>query len=320
MTINLRYTLRVSTNIALFIFLCFSIGALLWVSDEFLGWNLLPDWIDAYAQLIIVAIGFAAGLAIATSGMCGFALLAEAAAKRADIQDYRTTRKTWKFGGVLIGMAFVALLSLNQLDNYRKKAAFEKARASYRIQYFQTVQELNLATPRIIAIFTSDLIEATLLATVMEKHPALTTFLSAVRSSTSFRPNVSLLVRAAAPYRYCLLKLLESNDRDNYGNPRNREENARRYHIEKQFYIGFPTQRETALIEELFSGTTPPLESRLEGEIIDNQSPGSWGILKSDDEVIGLLILQTDTHSRYDFFHAGPAVSSGVPDVFKTNN
>jgi hypothetical protein len=303
---NHRYTLRVSTNIALFIFLCFSIGVLLWIADEFLGWNLLPELFDAYAQLIVVAMGIAAGLAIATSVMCGFALMAEAAASRAEIQNYKTSRKTWKLGGAVAVTALVALLGLNQIDNYRKKQALAYETETHRTQFFNTTQDLNQAMPQIINQLTPELLNAVSSAAVTEEPTSLATFLSAVQPSTSGQPKVSLVVRASTPYRYCRLYLTASDHR-------NREEGTARYQLEKQFYIGFPTETETQLIEQLFSSTIEPMTGQLEGEVIDNTRPSSWGLLKSNDEPVGLLILQTDARPRYDVFHAGPAVPSGIP-------
>jgi hypothetical protein len=120
------------------------------------------------------------------------------------------------------------------------------------------------------------------------------------------QPEVSLLVRAAAPYQFSLLKLKENRDYE-------RSANVSRFGIDKQFYLGFPTQQETELIDQLFSGMTEPLNARIEGEVIDNGFPGTWGIVRSDEEVTGLLILRNNSNPRYEVFHAGPAIDSGIP-------
>jgi len=62
MKINYLLVSRLTTNLTLLIFMLFAAGFILWTSDEFLNWDILPDWIDNYAQLIIVIFGFFAFL------------------------------------------------------------------------------------------------------------------------------------------------------------------------------------------------------------------------------------------------------------------
>jgi len=70
MTINHFSCARLTTNLTLLIFILFTLGVIFWTSDEFLDWNILPDWIDSYAQLIIVIVGIFAFLLVASTLLC----------------------------------------------------------------------------------------------------------------------------------------------------------------------------------------------------------------------------------------------------------
>ena len=145
-----RYVLRLTADAALLLFLVFAGGAGLWVVDEYLGWNLLPDLIDKYAEVIVMLFGVMTGLCIAASVLCSIVLMAEAAAERAGIAAYRTTPRAWRTLGVGFVLGLVVLGVFYKIDLYRKGVAKEATdlareatnrewfdRYSERLQYFR---------------------------------------------------------------------------------------------------------------------------------------------------------------------------------------
>jgi len=80
---NHHRALRASTDTGLTIFLIMIVGVVLWTTDEMLGWNLLPDWIDKYAQLLVIIFSILAAFAVVISVMCSFAVMAESRRSRA---------------------------------------------------------------------------------------------------------------------------------------------------------------------------------------------------------------------------------------------
>ncbi len=51
---NYRRALRASTDTGLAVFALMIVGVVLWTTDEVLNWNILPDWIDAYARVLVI--------------------------------------------------------------------------------------------------------------------------------------------------------------------------------------------------------------------------------------------------------------------------
>ena len=78
-----RKALRLATDSAVWLFLVMTIGVVLWTTDEMLDWNILPDWIDAFAQLLVIIMSILTGFAVIISIMCSFAVIAESSMERA---------------------------------------------------------------------------------------------------------------------------------------------------------------------------------------------------------------------------------------------
>lgn len=129
---NHRRALRASTDTGLMIFLIMIIGVVLWTTDEMLGWNLLPDWIDKYAELLVIILSILAAFSVVISVMCSFAVMAESAAEKAGITAPTPSRRTRLIIAIGILVAFGSMLGLHQVDQYRasKRVAAERQRTS----------------------------------------------------------------------------------------------------------------------------------------------------------------------------------------------
>jgi uncharacterized membrane protein YccC len=295
-----RNILRLSTDFAIGLFLLFALGSTVWVADEFLGWNLLPDWIDKYAQAIVVVFGVAAGLAVGTSALCSAVVIAESLARDAGAGERGASGQ---FGKIALGCAVAAVvvfIVLGKIDSLRKQSAATRHRADAVAAFGQQVKDMQATVVEVAGAFPTDLLQSAGSSTVSEADAGLLQFLSAAQASVSHRPEVSLLVRAAEPYRYCHLKLAAREERG--GDPA-----AGRYVISRQFYLGFPTPAEAAVVQALFEGRVEPVESPLRGEVVDTTVPGSWQVLRREDRVAAVLLLRTGYRPPFDLHHAGPA-------------
>lgn len=84
--------------------------------------------------------------------------------------------------------------------------------------------------------------------------------------------------------------------------------------LSTQLYTGFPSKKETRVIEQLFSGKLVALKAPLKGNVINNNIPSSWGVLKHNSRAIAVVYLQAKgspngypVPSNGDFHHNGPA-------------
>ena len=133
---NHRYLLRLVTNLAVFLLLLSCFGIVLWVTDEFLGWDILPDVWSLLVRALLVGGSIIAFVLLIMNVMLSLALLAEANASRAQLPDYqispRFKRRVRK--GVVAGVLAIALLigGLQVVNQVRAQAAARTARAEFK--------------------------------------------------------------------------------------------------------------------------------------------------------------------------------------------
>jgi hypothetical protein len=95
---NHRRALRASTDTSLVFFAVMTAGMVLWTTDEVLQWDLFPDWIGRYAQLIVIVLAILAVSAVVTSVICSLAVLAESAAQRSGLPDVAPSPRSRRLG------------------------------------------------------------------------------------------------------------------------------------------------------------------------------------------------------------------------------
>lgn len=300
MAINYRYSLRTATDIALGLFVLFAAGGLLWTADEFLRWNLLPDWIDKYAQVIIIVLGASAGLAVATTLLSALVLIAEAAAEYARIPAFTPPRRALRLVLAASLLVLGVFFCSSQIDAYRKRAAMDRQRSLEFAKYRDSVQSLQNSVRKVAGLFPPPILASLESGAAPAGDGELIRFLSAVSSSMEFHPAVGLLVRASAPYQYCHIRLVPRADRPADGV-------LERFGLQRQFYLSFPSAEETEAIGRLFGGEVPPVQARVEGEVLDTVRPSAWAPIGLDGKVIGLLVLNKEERPGFDFRHFGPA-------------
>ncbi len=302
---NHRFLLRLVTNLAVFLLTLSCFGTVLWVIDEIVRWDILPDAWSLLVRALLVAGGIIAFVLVVMNVMLSLALLAESNASRADLPNYgiSTQVKRRVRQSIVIAIVAIALLigGLQITNHLRSQAA---ARES-QLEFTQAQNDLDTALDQVLDLFSPSLVEAIETNTLSEKGQLgnLSKLLSAVPTSFPHSPIATLVVPAAqAPFKYA--RINSSNIRS--------ADNGAKLLLAPDLYATFPTTKETEVIEQLFAGKLPMLKESLSGQVIKNTLPSSWGILKRNGKAIAIVYLQSDTLPGFDpyipsaYHHNGP--------------
>lgn len=303
---NHRFLLRLVTNVAVCLLTLSCFGIVLWVIDEFLGWDILPDAISLIVRALLVAGGVIAFVLVVMNALLSLALLAEANASRAGLPNYgvsaRVKRRVRQ--SIVAGVVAIALIigGLQLTDHVRAQAA---TRAS-EVKFMQAQADLDVAVNEALNLFTPSLLEALSTNTLAEKGQLgnMSKLFNAIQSSFPHSPSTVVLTPASQqPFRYSRITI-NSIGSNSDG----------KTILSPDFYTNFPSEKETQVIEQLFAGELPSMVEPLEGRIINNTVPSSWGVLKQEDRVIAIVYLYSDLfpgfnpydNRRSSFHHDGP--------------
>jgi len=299
---------KISTNLTLLTFLIFALGLIFATADSVLDWDILPDLIERYAQLILTTFGIFVSLFIITSVVCSITTIAEATAWQHHIQQQPETklspRKRLTIGIIIIAIIIV-FLGFQKIDSYRKHQLFTQKVEKFTQRLTHQAQELEQALIKVLATFPQPLLQRIEDRTILEDTDALKEFLVAVSLSISKQPQVLLLMKARDPYRYWMISVT----------PDYNPSNIIQYKLHQQPYIRFARDLENQIVEYLFKGRFKPLTQPLNGNFINNTEPSSWGVLTLADQVVALITLKNNINShlinelrsKSTFFHPGPA-------------
>jgi len=270
---NHRRALRSSTDSGLIIFLIMIFSVVLWTTDEVLGWNLLPDWIDKYEELLVIILSILAVLSVVISIMCSAAVTAESAAERAGIPAPAPSRRARLFIALGVVMSLGIMFCLHKVDQYR---------AGKKAQEIQA--QLQNRVPEVLALFTPETKQMLTGQPSQEGDEAVARLLHAIRDSTPFEPSVSVMVAASPPYTHCVIKALPQR---RYQSPTDDWEYLRR-----RYLTGFPSDWERDALQAGFEGNEIQVPRRRDGVFINTYKPSGWGTLDDGDRVIGVVMLR----------------------------
>lgn len=308
---NHRFLLRFFTNLAI-VLLSFSCsGIVLWVIDEVLLWDILPDAWSLLVRALLIAGGIVTFVLVVMNVLLSLALTAESNANRAGLPDYAVSRRAKRRmrQSLVAGLVAIALIigGLQITNHFRAQAAAEAARS----EFSQAQTDLNTSMQAVLNLFTPPLLEAIDTNTLAEKGQLgnLSKLLSAIKASFPHSPNATLLVPAAQPpFKYARINSSSI-----------RSSNDGKLQLSPELYTTFPSEQETQTIEQLFTGKLPTLTDPLAGQMINNTLPSTWGVLKRDGQVIAVVYLQSEL--LYDLvpYGASPAFHHEGPDSLLSN-
>jgi hypothetical protein len=319
MAFNHRFLLRLVTNLVVIALLLSCVGVLLWIVDEIIGWDILPDAISVYLRALIIGIGWVTFTLVIAHFLLSLALFAESSANRAELPDFQVSprlRRRFRRGVFATGIlsAFV-IAGLQAVDIVRKNLAqqdmaveakqlFDRERGKFN----QIQQDLDRSVPRILQLFTPQLLEA--IATQKASPAELRKLFQAVNVSFPHKPSIALLTLADSPYKYARIdqKAIGFNSKTNS------------YFLTPEFYLGFPTPLETRLIERLFQGQPTTLDRSLKGVMIQNTTPSSWGVLRQNNRVIAVVYLWVEQACPEPNQYVKDRCTHPGPAAFHTNS
>ena len=302
---NHRFLLRLSTSAAVWLLLLSCIGIVLWVIDEILGWDILPDAWSLLIRALLIAGGIITFVLVVMNIRLSLALLAEASASRAQLPDYSLSRRLKRRirRGTLGGLVAIALLigGLQVVNQVRAQASIRAA----QVEFDQTQTEMDQSMGQVLGLFTPPLLEALETNTLAEAGQLgnLTKLFRSIQASFPHQPTAAILVPASQPpYQYARIDA-GAIAATNQG----------QLTLSPQLYTGFPTEQETQAIQQLFAGQAPALDNELRGTVINNTLPSSWGVLKRNDQIMAVVYLQSNSPEPFGssirnqtFHHDGP--------------
>jgi hypothetical protein len=281
---NHRRALRASTDTGLIIFLIMIVGVVLWTTDEVLDWNILPDWIDKYAQLLVIILSILAAFAVVISVMCSFAVIAESAAGNAGIADPARSRSASVLIILGILLAFGIMFGLHKVDQYRSAKRTEAEQQRMRARYDEIRSELHNRIPAILALFSAEAKQSLTEDPPSNGDEAVARLLDAIHLSTPFDPAISVLVTAEAPYTHCVITAMPERQRQTQTGDWN--------HLRRQYLTGFPSDWEQIAVRDGFEGKVLDVPREWSGVFVNTHLPSSWGTLTNDGRAIGIVMLQ----------------------------
>lgn len=281
---NHHRALRASTDTGLTIFLIMIVGVVLWTTDEMLDWNLLPDWIDKYAQLLVIIFSILAAFAVVISIMCSFAVMAESTAEKSGIGAPAFSRRAKLIIAAGILVAFGIMFGLHKVDQYRagSRAEAEKQRISARYDEVRT--GLQNLIPATIALFSPEAKQFLTGKPSPDGDEAIARLLTAIQVSTPFDPAVSIMVAAQSPYTHRVITALPERQRQT--------QTGDWKHLSRKYLTGFPSDWERNAIQAGFTGKEMSVPRGKSGVFINTHLPSSWGTLSHGDRVAGIVMLQ----------------------------
>lgn len=310
MKLNYLKIMHLTTQLALITFVFIAIGLTLWIADMLLNWDILPQWIQNYAELLIISVSVLSILLIFSSLLTALVNLVErqtaqqATPAKADSFTFNKKQKM----GFVIGLFIIVVVFVifQKIDSYRKQQVLERDIQVFteRLERESIALESALADilPRMPESLLTIIAELSKTPTLEEtKQPELDSFLASLNLSIQDSPKVSLLLPAEPPYRYMRL-----NAYTRYSDE---------VQMNRTFLLKFVQPEEEAYIAQLFSGEVKPLAKSLKGLFIDNTNPSAWGLIRQADKVIAAILLHVEIDSYYhdsvlrkerEFFHDGP--------------
>jgi hypothetical protein len=287
-----RKALKFSTDRALGLLVLACIGILLWVVDEVLLWDILPDWLEACAVAAVIVAGTLTAFCIVASFMCSAAVAAESLAAHAAgeaLPPPRPHSRRLKLGILALGLlAALLLYGFHRIDVVRARRAVEASRAEDARRYYKTRDELKARIPEIVQAFTPEMVAGMARLIEPEGEQAISEMLQAIHSSSPGNPAVSLMVKAEAPYLYQVVR----------GHGAHRDLAGRVSYLGRTPLIDLPSVWERDTVAAIFQGAERDVPHGRSGAFIDTRMPCAWGMVRHEGDVVGIVLLRGDSYGR----------------------
>ncbi|VEP17874.1 hypothetical protein H1P_6500009 [Hyella patelloides LEGE 07179] len=170
-------------------------------------------------------------------------------------------------------MMFGIMFALHNVDQYR---------AERRTDKIQT--ELQNRMPATVALFSPITKQSLSSEPSPNTDEETARLLRAIEVSTPHDPQVSVIVTAESPYTHCIITALPKRESLT---PEDDWEYLRR-----QYLTGFPSNWEKDAVQAGFEGKEISVPDEKAGVFFNSRVPSSWGIIKKDDRVLGIIMFK----------------------------
>ncbi len=293
---DFRRTLRTSATLALGSFFLALVGSIMWIFDEYLDWDILPDWLESCAMAIVTILLVVSAFAVLTNLVSAVTVVADSLAERCvGPARSKASRKTAIWTAVSVAALLGVLSGFQQVSKVRTRrheaARRERLRTEDRQLYLEIQASLKKSVADVAAKIPEGMV-ATLSAQGMspEEERDLAEFLRSVNFSTLFSPKARIAIRGAAPYLYQAISPLQSWTKDSAGTVR---------HLGRDNFVALPSVWERDTVAAIFNGAELDVPHGRGGALIDTKEPCAWKALVVDGKVVGVLVLRVNDRNVF---------------------
>lgn len=292
---DFRRILRHSAAIALGAFFLALVGSILWIFDEYLGWDILPDWLEDCAMAIVTILLVVSVFAVLTNLVSAVTVVADSLAERcAGPARPGRARRPMAWIAAMVVALIAVLAGFQQVSKVRTRrqeaARIEKVRTEDRALYDRLKSSLKASAAESAAKFPGTMAATLAPAMSSDDEKGVAEFLRSLAASIQYAPSVRMVIRGEPPYVYQSISAMSSWSKD---------ENGRVRHLKRENLVDLPSVWERDTVAALFDGAELDVPHGRGGAIIDTKEPCAWSAVRRDGEVVGLLIFRVADRNRF---------------------
>jgi hypothetical protein len=293
---DLRRVIRFSASFVVWLLSATTAGIVLFIADEAFRWDLLPDWLERVAGVLLSAVGLIAGcglVACLTASMALVALsLGDRGGKASAEEEARARRgraRRWWIAAAVVAVLAGGGFALQKADEWRGKRLEAARRERHKADYFATRDVLEGQVAFLAGKFPADLADAAAAGDATRERE-LAELLASFRASSRFSPEVSLDVRALAePYAWVRLEA------DPCALEKPCDEKSP---LIRKAFVSLPKRWERDTVAALFDGAELEVPDGYTGVLIDTHEPCVWRVIHGTDGGIrALLVLRVEVQT-----------------------
>ena len=292
---DFRRTLRTSATLALGAFFLALVGSILWIFDEYLDWDILPDWLESYAMAIVTILLVVSAFAVLTNLVSAVTVVADSLAERCvGPAKPGATRKTAIWTVTAIAALFAVLSGFQRISEARTRRQEAALKAQYRAEDKELFERITTSLKVSVADsakkFPADLAAALSTGMSPEQEKDVAEFLNSVKASIPYAPRAKIVLRGSDPYLYQAISPLASWTKDSTGTVR---------HLGRDNFVALPSVWERDTVAALFNGAELDVPHGRGGALIDTKEPCAWKALVVDGKVVGILVLRVNDRNVF---------------------
>ncbi|MGI8602906.1 MAG: hypothetical protein ACR2OZ_07880 [Verrucomicrobiales bacterium] len=176
------------------------------------------------------------------------------------------------------------MFGLHKIDQHRTAKSRQAAEKRELARYGEAQKELETRMPHIAGLFSPGIRQHLLGNGSAEGDEVVARLLQAIHLSIPFSPEVSVMVNAQAPYKFCVIT---ASSEEGQNSPP-----VAPKPLKRRFLTDLPTQWERETVEAVFRGQQLTVPSESQGVFIDNRKPGAWGMVKHENNVVAVVMVR----------------------------